>query len=225
VAYSERRPGIPITVFCKLIGTRWFDHLLDELDEAKIDLICGEKRDQRKSLERSRRARPSRLVLSFLLKRIKWRTQSDRSCLESGSKSVWRLTGTKAGRSDLRRSDTGRLTTRQRDQRKSLERSRRARPSRLVLSFLLKRIKWRTLGKQVRLATHWHKGRPFRPKAVRHRSSHYRKQPAFVPVSRQTDLLPDSRQLRRRTLDERRQRDQRKSPTPVVSLPQAAGLG
>lgn len=34
--------------------------------------------------------------------------------------------------------------------------------------------------------------------------------PAFVPVSRHTDLLPDSRQLRRRTLDECRQRDQRK---------------
>ena len=35
--------------------------------------------------------------------------------------------------------------------------------------------------------------------------------PAFVPVSRQTDLLPDSRQLRRRTLDERWQRDRCKS--------------
>lgn len=32
------------------------------------------------------------------------------------------------------------------------------------------------VGKQVRLATHWRKGRPVRPAAVRHRSSHYRNQ-------------------------------------------------
>ncbi|GAA6026880.1 hypothetical protein JCM8097_005929 [Rhodosporidiobolus ruineniae] len=33
-------PLIPLTVLTKLIGTRWFDHLIDELEEAKINIIC-----------------------------------------------------------------------------------------------------------------------------------------------------------------------------------------
>ncbi|GJN88429.1 hypothetical protein Rhopal_001395-T1 [Rhodotorula paludigena] len=35
-------PLIPITVATKILGTRWFDHLLDEVEEARIDAICGE---------------------------------------------------------------------------------------------------------------------------------------------------------------------------------------
>ena len=33
---------IPIAVAVKILGTRWFDHLMDEVDEACIDAICGE---------------------------------------------------------------------------------------------------------------------------------------------------------------------------------------
>lgn len=33
---------IPITVAVKIIGQRWFDHLADELEEARIDIVCGE---------------------------------------------------------------------------------------------------------------------------------------------------------------------------------------
>lgn len=33
---------IPITAFVKLIGTRWFDKLMNEIDELEIDLVCGE---------------------------------------------------------------------------------------------------------------------------------------------------------------------------------------
>ena len=33
---------IPITAFIKLIGTRWFDALMDEIEEAEIDIVCGE---------------------------------------------------------------------------------------------------------------------------------------------------------------------------------------
>ncbi|KPV76012.1 uncharacterized protein RHOBADRAFT_53012 [Rhodotorula graminis WP1] len=35
-------PLIPIAVAVKILGTRWFDHLMDEVDEACIDAICGE---------------------------------------------------------------------------------------------------------------------------------------------------------------------------------------
>ncbi|SCV71005.1 BQ2448_3767 [Microbotryum intermedium] len=35
-------PLLPITVIVKLIGTRWFDALLDEIDEAEIDIVCCE---------------------------------------------------------------------------------------------------------------------------------------------------------------------------------------
>ncbi|BGP22946.1 DUF221 domain contaning protein [Rhodotorula toruloides] len=38
-------PLIPITIAFKILGTRYFDHLLDELDEAKIDIICGDGED------------------------------------------------------------------------------------------------------------------------------------------------------------------------------------
>ncbi|KAG0666664.1 hypothetical protein C6P46_004330 [Rhodotorula mucilaginosa] len=121
-------PLIPITVFCKLIGTRWFDHLLDELDEAKIDLICGEN--------------DPAVALS---------TPLDPLEEEGEHKTTW------AGAT--RSLKTFALVT---------------------LPALVKRpaAQLPRVGKQVRLATHWHKGRPFRPKAVRHRSSHYRKQPA-----------------------------------------------
>ncbi|SCZ98412.1 BZ3500_MvSof-1268-A1-R1_Chr7-1g09128 [Microbotryum saponariae] len=33
-------PLLPVTVIVKLIGTRWFDALLDEIDEAEIDIVC-----------------------------------------------------------------------------------------------------------------------------------------------------------------------------------------
>ncbi|GAA5890334.1 hypothetical protein JCM6882_008798 [Rhodosporidiobolus microsporus] len=35
-------PLLPITVATKIIGTRWFDHLMDEVEEAQIDVICSE---------------------------------------------------------------------------------------------------------------------------------------------------------------------------------------
>ncbi|GAA5970112.1 hypothetical protein JCM11641_000274 [Rhodosporidiobolus odoratus] len=35
-------PLIPLTVATKIIGSRWFDHLVDEIEEAQIDVICGE---------------------------------------------------------------------------------------------------------------------------------------------------------------------------------------
>ncbi|GAA6001064.1 hypothetical protein JCM10207_007396 [Rhodosporidiobolus poonsookiae] len=35
-------PLIPLTVAAKILGTRWFDHLMDEVEEAQIDVICGE---------------------------------------------------------------------------------------------------------------------------------------------------------------------------------------
>ncbi|BGP38092.1 hypothetical protein JCM10450v2_002023 [Rhodotorula kratochvilovae] len=35
-------PLIPIAVAVKILGTRWFDHLMDEIEEAQIDAICGE---------------------------------------------------------------------------------------------------------------------------------------------------------------------------------------
>lgn len=37
---------MPITLFTKLIGTRWFDHLMDEIDELEIDLVCSEGEDE-----------------------------------------------------------------------------------------------------------------------------------------------------------------------------------
>ncbi|KAM0792556.1 hypothetical protein ACM66B_005221 [Microbotryomycetes sp. NB124-2] len=43
-------PLIPITVFIKVIGTRWFDKLMDELDEAEIDIVCGEDENMSKEL-------------------------------------------------------------------------------------------------------------------------------------------------------------------------------
>ncbi|GAA5865963.1 hypothetical protein JCM8547_002898 [Rhodosporidiobolus lusitaniae] len=35
-------PLIPLTVATKVIGARWFDHLAQEIEEAKIDIICNE---------------------------------------------------------------------------------------------------------------------------------------------------------------------------------------
>ncbi|GAA5927178.1 hypothetical protein JCM10213_005601 [Rhodosporidiobolus nylandii] len=35
-------PLIPLTVAVKILGTRYFDHLMDEIEEAQIDIICGE---------------------------------------------------------------------------------------------------------------------------------------------------------------------------------------
>ncbi|GAA5842731.1 hypothetical protein JCM11251_002335 [Rhodosporidiobolus azoricus] len=35
-------PLLPITVAIKIIGTRWFDSLMDEIEEAQIDVICSE---------------------------------------------------------------------------------------------------------------------------------------------------------------------------------------
>lgn len=35
-------PLIPLTVFVKIIGTRWFDKLMDEIDEVEADLVCGD---------------------------------------------------------------------------------------------------------------------------------------------------------------------------------------
>lgn len=35
-------PLIPVTVFVKIVGTRWFDHLSNEIDEMEIDLVCDE---------------------------------------------------------------------------------------------------------------------------------------------------------------------------------------
>ncbi|GAA6048909.1 hypothetical protein JCM3770_007114 [Rhodotorula araucariae] len=35
-------PLIPIAIAAKILGTRWFDHLMDEIEEAQIDAICGE---------------------------------------------------------------------------------------------------------------------------------------------------------------------------------------
>lgn len=32
----------PINVIIKIIGTRWFDHLMDELDELEVDIVCDE---------------------------------------------------------------------------------------------------------------------------------------------------------------------------------------
>lgn len=66
---SERPAFVPVS--------RQTDLLPDSRQLRRRTLDERRQRDQRKSLERSRRARPSRLVLSFLLKRIKWRTQSD----------------------------------------------------------------------------------------------------------------------------------------------------
>ncbi|BGP68500.1 hypothetical protein NBRC10513v2_001833 [Rhodotorula toruloides] len=43
-------PLIPITIAFKILGTRYFDHLLDELDEAKIDIICGNGEDPQAQL-------------------------------------------------------------------------------------------------------------------------------------------------------------------------------
>ncbi|KAK4053145.1 hypothetical protein OIV83_001880 [Microbotryomycetes sp. JL201] len=43
-------PLIPITVFIKVVGTRWFDKLMDELDEAEIDVVCGEEENMSKEL-------------------------------------------------------------------------------------------------------------------------------------------------------------------------------
>ncbi|GAA5989147.1 hypothetical protein JCM10908_001183 [Rhodotorula pacifica] len=120
-------PLIPITVFCKLVGTRWFDHLMDELEEAKIDLVCGEN-DPAAALS----------------------TPLDLLEEEEKGKPTW--TGI----------------------------ARSVKLFTLVtLPALIKRpaAKLPQLGKQVRLATHWRKGRPVRPKAVQHRSSHYRNQP------------------------------------------------
>lgn len=34
-------PLIILTAFLKLIGTRYFDKLMDEIDEAEIDIVCG----------------------------------------------------------------------------------------------------------------------------------------------------------------------------------------
>ncbi|KAK4703506.1 calcium permeable stress-gated cation channel, partial [Phenoliferia sp. Uapishka_3] len=34
-------PLIPITAFVKLIGTRWFDQMMDEIDEVEAELMCG----------------------------------------------------------------------------------------------------------------------------------------------------------------------------------------
>jgi hypothetical protein len=39
---SPLSPQIPITIAVKVIGTRWFDHLADEIEEAKVDIVCGE---------------------------------------------------------------------------------------------------------------------------------------------------------------------------------------
>ncbi|KAM0746818.1 hypothetical protein T439DRAFT_329510 [Meredithblackwellia eburnea MCA 4105] len=36
-------PLLPVTVFIKIIGTRWFDLLMDELDEVEAELSCGHK--------------------------------------------------------------------------------------------------------------------------------------------------------------------------------------
>ncbi|KAK4058594.1 hypothetical protein OIO90_000038 [Microbotryomycetes sp. JL221] len=43
-------PLIPVTVFIKIVGTRWFDKLMDELDEAEIDIVCGEEENMSKEL-------------------------------------------------------------------------------------------------------------------------------------------------------------------------------